>query len=96
MNRFKLITLNILNRLGTPLLLGALLQYFKPKPTTTYEAALIFAGGISIANIINAITINQTIFGSFHIGGRIRVAICSIVYRKVFRRCIILIFTNFK
>ncbi|KAJ8687081.1 hypothetical protein QAD02_022875 [Eretmocerus hayati] len=72
-------------RLGTPILLGGLLQYFKPTPTTTYEAAMIYAGGISIATGINAITINQTIFGAFHIGGRIRVAVCSVVYRKALR-----------
>ncbi|XP_011494146.1 PREDICTED: multidrug resistance-associated protein 4-like [Ceratosolen solmsi marchali] len=69
-------------RLGTPILLGALLQYFKPEPTTTYEAALIYAGGISIATAINVITINQHIFGAFHLGGRVRIAVCSVVYRK--------------
>ena len=76
-----------LNRLGTPILLGYLLKYFTdPKngeEKTTFEDALLFAGGISLATGINALTINQAIFGAFHLGGRIRVAVCSLVYRKV-------------
>ncbi|XP_001604413.2 multidrug resistance-associated protein 4 isoform X1 [Nasonia vitripennis] len=72
-------------RLGTPILLGALLRHFKPEPTTTYEAALCYAGGISIAIAINAITMNQGLFDAFHIGSRIRIAVCSIVYRKALK-----------
>ncbi|KAJ8687082.1 hypothetical protein QAD02_022876 [Eretmocerus hayati] len=71
--------------LGTPLLLGGLLQYFKPEPTTTYENALLCAGGIALTNAIQMITVNQNLYGCLHIGGRIRVAVCSLVYRKALR-----------
>lgn len=70
-------------RLGTPLLLGGFLQYFKPNTDVPYQTALIFAGGISLTSAINVISLNQSIYGAFHIGGRIRVAVCSLVYRKV-------------
>lgn len=74
-----------LSRLGVPLLLGQLLQYFRKdgKGNVSYTDALLYAGGISLASALNAITINQAIFDAFHIGGRIRVAVCSLVYRKV-------------
>ncbi|XP_078045915.1 putative multidrug resistance-associated protein lethal(2)03659 isoform X1 [Augochlora pura] len=72
-------------RLGTPILLGGLLRYFKKNTTETYETALLYAGGICIATAINVITINQAIFGAFHVGAKVRVAACSVVYRKALR-----------
>ncbi|XP_033189527.1 ATP-binding cassette sub-family C member 4 isoform X1 [Bombus vancouverensis nearcticus] len=72
-------------RLGTPMLLGGLLRYFKKNTTETYETALLYAGGICIATAINVIALNQVVFGAFHVGARIRVATCSVVYRKALR-----------
>ena len=68
------------------MLLGGLLSYFSEAPTesrASYETALYCAAGISVSTALSAITINQSIFSAFHIGGRIRVAVCSLVYRKV-------------
>ncbi|XP_031835587.1 putative multidrug resistance-associated protein lethal(2)03659 isoform X2 [Nomia melanderi] len=72
-------------RLGTPILLGGLLRYFKKDTVETYETALLYAGGICLATAINVISLNQAIFGAFHIGAKIRVAACSVVYRKALR-----------
>ncbi|XP_003699290.2 ATP-binding cassette sub-family C member 4 isoform X1 [Megachile rotundata] len=72
-------------RLGTPILLGGLLRYFRKSTDETYETALWYAAGICIATAINVITLNQAIFGAFHVGARIRVATCSVVYRKALR-----------
>ncbi|XP_046746120.1 probable multidrug resistance-associated protein lethal(2)03659 isoform X2 [Diprion similis] len=83
---FMLGLMQVLNefviRLGTPILLGGLLSYFKKNTNVTIEEALYYAGGIALASAVNVITLNQAIFGAFHIGGRIRVAVCSLVYRK--------------
>lgn len=72
-------------RLGTPMLLGGLLRYFKKNTAETYETALLYAGGICIATAINVIALNQVVFGAFHVGARIRAATCSVVYRKALR-----------
>ncbi|OAD54851.1 hypothetical protein WN48_06051, partial [Eufriesea mexicana] len=72
-------------RLGTPILLGGLLRYFKKNTHETYETALLYAAGICLATAVNVITLNQAIFGAFHVGARIRVATCSLVYRKALR-----------
>ncbi|XP_053998356.1 ATP-binding cassette subfamily C member 4-like isoform X1 [Hylaeus anthracinus] len=72
-------------RLGTPILLGGLLRYFRKNTTETYETALMYAGGICLATLINVITFNQAVFGAFHVGAKIRVAACSVVYRKALR-----------
>ncbi|XP_048515444.1 ATP-binding cassette sub-family C member 4-like isoform X2 [Athalia rosae] len=86
---FILALLQILNefiiRLGTPILLGGLLRYFKPNTTVKYEMALMYAAGIAVTSIINVITLNQSLFGAFHVGGRIRIAVCSLIYRKALR-----------
>jgi len=72
-----------LRRLGTPLLLGGLLRYFRKDSIEPYESALWFAAGLCIASGINVISNNQALFGGFHIGSKVRVAVCSVVYRKV-------------
>ncbi|XP_044588303.1 probable multidrug resistance-associated protein lethal(2)03659 isoform X2 [Cotesia glomerata] len=72
-------------RLGTPLLLGKLLRHFRGTGDSYYNDALMYAGGICLATGINAITLNQSIFGAFHLGGKIRIAVCSVVYRKALR-----------
>ncbi|XP_043261450.1 uncharacterized protein LOC122402590 [Colletes gigas] len=86
---FLLGLMQILNefilRLGAPILLGGLLRYFQRNATESYETALLYAGGICLATAINVITFNQAIFGAFHVGARIRVAACSVVYRKALR-----------
>ncbi|KAF7993145.1 hypothetical protein HCN44_005926 [Aphidius gifuensis] len=72
-------------RLGTPILLGGLLRYFREEGGVVFNEALMYAGGICLATGINAITINHTIFNAFHVGGKIRIAVCSVVYRKALR-----------
>ncbi|KAL6254635.1 hypothetical protein P5V15_013942 [Pogonomyrmex californicus] len=86
---FLLGLIQILNefvlRLGTPLLLGGLLRYFRKDSVELYENALWYGAGICIATGINVISGNQTIFGAFHVGAKVRVAVCSVVYRKALR-----------
>ncbi|XP_018346781.1 PREDICTED: multidrug resistance-associated protein 4-like [Trachymyrmex septentrionalis] len=72
-------------RLGTPLLLGGLLRYFRKDSVEPYENALWFGAGICIANGVNVISGNQALFGAFHVGVKVRVAVCSVVYRKALR-----------
>ncbi|XP_014467770.1 PREDICTED: multidrug resistance-associated protein 4-like [Dinoponera quadriceps] len=72
-------------RLGTPLLLGGLLRYFRKDDALPYEIALCYAAGICVATAVNVLSGNQTIFGAFHVGAKVRVAVCSLVYRKALR-----------
>lgn len=86
---FLLGVIQILNefviRLGMPLLLGGLLRYFRKDSVESYENALWYAAGICIITGINVISVNQSIFGAFHVGAKVRVAVCSVVYRKALR-----------
>ncbi|XP_011635936.1 probable multidrug resistance-associated protein lethal(2)03659 isoform X3 [Pogonomyrmex barbatus] len=86
---FLLGLIQILNelvlRLGTPLLLGGLLRYFRKDSVELYENALWYGAGICITIGMNVISGNQAIFDAFHVGAKVRIAVCSVVYRKALR-----------
>lgn len=73
---------DILVRLTQPLFLGWLLDYFSPKSVTTRDAAFCHAGALIALSAISAITINQFVLESFANGMKVRVATCSLMYRK--------------
>lgn len=72
-------------RLSPPILLGGLLKYFRPKSDSTYESALMFAAGIALSNAFSAVYLSQLLLTSHHVGGKVRIAVCSLVYRKVIK-----------
>ncbi|XP_066582136.1 LOW QUALITY PROTEIN: ATP-binding cassette sub-family C member 4-like [Prorops nasuta] len=72
-------------RLGTPFLLGGLLRYFNKNSTEVFETAILYATGICIVTAINVISANQFLHHSHHIGAKVRVAVCSVLYRKALK-----------
>lgn len=49
----------------------------------THSDALKYASGMVILNALGAITINQLFITGYHNGMKVRVAVCSLIYRKV-------------
>uniref|UniRef100_A0A1B0D8I6 Uncharacterized protein n=1 Tax=Phlebotomus papatasi TaxID=29031 RepID=A0A1B0D8I6_PHLPP len=72
-------------RLGQPILLGRLLMYFRHDSDMTHKEALLCAGGIVGLSLFYTITVNQYIFDAFYYGMRVRIAMCSIIYRKALK-----------
>lgn len=81
-----IVVVNEILRIIQPLLLGQLLQFFRKGNTTlTKDDAWLAAGGIVLVSLLSAINMNQFVYLSFCTGMRIRIAVCSIIYRKATR-----------
>ncbi|KAL9698307.1 hypothetical protein quinque_001748 [Culex quinquefasciatus] len=76
---------DIFIRLAQPIFLGMLLQYFRRDSNVSRESALYYAGVIVGLNALSVISINQYILGSFQNGMKVRIAVCSVIYRKALR-----------
>lgn len=76
---------DIVVRLTQPLFLGWLLDYFSVGSTTTREAAFGYAGALVLLSALTALTVNQFVLGSFTNGMKVRLATCSLIYRKSLR-----------
>ncbi|XP_069104134.1 ATP-binding cassette sub-family C member 4-like isoform X2 [Argopecten irradians] len=68
-----------------PLLLGQLIRYFTPESTVSERDAYLYAMGVSLCAIVLAVSHHPYFFGVQRIGMRMRVACCSLLYRKSLR-----------
>lgn len=72
------------NRVFQPQCLGGLLSYFSPGQTTiTKNYAYLYAMGIILCALIPVMIFQPFILFIFQIGMKIRIACCSLLYRKV-------------
>uniref|UniRef100_A0A182IVJ8 Uncharacterized protein n=1 Tax=Anopheles atroparvus TaxID=41427 RepID=A0A182IVJ8_ANOAO len=76
---------DIFIRLAQPIFLGKLLLYFREDTDVTRESAFYYAGAIVLLNAMSVVTINQYVLGSFQNGMKVRIAVCSVIYRKALR-----------
>jgi len=70
-------------RILQPLLLGKLIQYFETQTPITTETAYMLGPGIILCSFSIMIIENFYTFESTHIGMQIRIATCSLMFRKV-------------
>ncbi|XP_055676629.1 probable multidrug resistance-associated protein lethal(2)03659 [Lutzomyia longipalpis] len=79
------VTNDFVIRLGQPLLLRRLLLYFRNNSDIPHTEAIICAIGIILLNGLGVFTSNHITFRGCHNGMKVRVAVCSLVYRKALR-----------
>lgn len=83
-------------RTSQPLFLGRLIRYFTQQQIKndeekvvstdnliTLEQAYWYAGGVILCSTLSVIIMHPYMMGVFHIGMKIRVGCCSLIYRKV-------------
>ncbi|XP_049801524.1 ATP-binding cassette sub-family C member 4-like [Schistocerca nitens] len=75
----------VILRLVQPLLLGLVIQHFSPNSDVTQQQAYLYASGLVLINFAKAFCIHQYNLKVSLVGMRIRVACCSLLYRKVLR-----------
>ncbi|KAB0797841.1 hypothetical protein PPYR_08834 [Photinus pyralis] len=69
-----------------PLLLGQLVDYYKPGQTSmTKTEAYGFAGGVVACSLLQVLITTPYMTALFHIGMKMRVACCSLLYRKALK-----------
>ncbi|KAJ9588188.1 hypothetical protein L9F63_018452, partial [Diploptera punctata] len=70
-----------------PLFLGRLIQFFggSQKYNITLQEAYIFAGGIVLCSALNIFVIHPYMMAILHMGMKVRVACCSLIYRKALK-----------
>ena len=66
-----------------PLLLGGLIRYFTPNSQVTEMEAYLYAMGVSLCAILIAVAHHPYFFGVTRMGMQMRVACCSLMYKKV-------------
>ena len=74
------------DRVSQPLFLGRLVRYFSGSnldSSITIEEAYFHAAGVVLCSALNIFVIHPYMMAIVHMGMKIRVACCSLIYRKV-------------
>nr|CAD7423123.1 unnamed protein product [Timema monikensis] len=74
-----------MERVIQPLLLAKVIQYFDVNSTITKTEAYLYAGSLVASTFISSMLYSHTNFGVMSISTRVRVACCSLMYRKILR-----------
>lgn len=71
-------------RIGQPLCLGKLINYFDPESQMSAWEAYLYATGVTLGSLLFSITMQPYFFECYHYGMKLRIAACYLVYQKVF------------
>lgn len=73
-------------RLLQPLALGQLVKYYVPEQTDISEQeAYLYAGGVILCSFLPVLLLHPYMMGVTHLGMKMRVACCSLIYRKALK-----------
>lgn len=62
-----------------------LLYFWKKQSPVEFEEALVYASGVLFCSLVNVMVIHPSMMGVMHVGMKLRVACCSLIYRKTLR-----------
>ncbi|XP_063913515.1 probable multidrug resistance-associated protein lethal(2)03659 [Zophobas morio] len=83
---FILALIEFVIKMSQPLFIGKLMEYYTPNQTTVSKnTAYLYAGGIVGMSFLNVLMGHSYMLGLQHLGMKIRVASCSLIYRKSLR-----------
>ncbi|XP_066581201.1 probable multidrug resistance-associated protein lethal(2)03659 [Prorops nasuta] len=78
--------MEIVLRVMQPLFLGRLLRFYNdPKENVSLQEAYLYAFGIILCSAINVFVIHPYMMAILHMGMKMRVACCSLIYRKALK-----------
>ncbi|XP_066258777.1 ATP-binding cassette sub-family C member 4-like isoform X1 [Euwallacea similis] len=72
--------------MAQPLLLGQLIQFYMPNHLEiSLDQAFWYAGGVVLCSLSNVLISHPYMMGVCHLGMKMRIACCSLIYRKSLR-----------
>ncbi|XP_021928195.1 LOW QUALITY PROTEIN: probable multidrug resistance-associated protein lethal(2)03659 [Zootermopsis nevadensis] len=72
----------LLFKVTQPLFVGGFIRYFSPESNMSRNTAFMYAAAIVICSAVNVIVRQSFMMAMFHLGMKIRVSLCSLLYRK--------------
>ncbi|XP_021934289.1 multidrug resistance-associated protein 4-like isoform X2 [Zootermopsis nevadensis] len=72
-------------KVAQPVFLGKLILFFNKNTPVTKNEAYMYAGALILSTICSMILIHHSFLACQKIGMRVRVACCSLIYRKILR-----------
>lgn len=72
----------VMCRVTQPLFVGGFIRYFSPGSNMSRNTAFMYAAAIVICSAVNVIVRQSFMMAMFHLGMKIRVSLCSLLYRK--------------
>jgi ATP-binding cassette subfamily C (CFTR/MRP) protein 4 len=82
---FFLLMIEMLFKVTTPFLLGGIVQYYRDTENSSISVAYLYAGGLILCSFLNVIFAHGLMLSHLHIGLKMRVSACSLIYRKSLR-----------
>ena len=70
-------------RVAQPLCLGKLITYFDPGSQMPVGIAYLYATGVVLCSLMYTLCVQPNLFELGHVGMQVRVATCSLLYKKV-------------
>lgn len=67
-----------------PLFLGGLIAYYS-KANVNINEAYLYAGGVILCSLLNVLIVHPYMLSQLHTGMKMRIAACSMIYRKALR-----------
>lgn len=75
----------VLFKITQPWFMGRLIQYFSPNSDMSIETAFLYVAAIVVCSIGTVVTRQSYMMAMLHIGMKMRIAVCSLVYRKTLK-----------
>ncbi|XP_076255687.1 putative multidrug resistance-associated protein lethal(2)03659 isoform X3 [Rhynchophorus ferrugineus] len=70
-------------RMSQPIFLGQLLQFYSPNDVdVSKNEAYMYAGGVVFCSLVNILIVHPYMMGAIHLGMKLRIACCTLIYRK--------------
>lgn len=82
---FVLLVMECGIRIGQPVFLGKLVEFYSPNSSMKQEDAYMYAAGVVLCSALNVFIVHPYMMAILHMGMKFRVACCSLIYRKSLR-----------